>query len=59
MSSEGMGSAASAVAGETPGTDLRLPTTGLKFSINQLRALNSYVDALYEDDQKGKYIEYE
>lgn len=54
-----MGSAASAVAGETPGTDLRLPTTGLKFSINQLRALNSYVDALYEDDQKGKYIEYE
>ncbi|KAL0882819.1 hypothetical protein ABMA27_016364 [Loxostege sticticalis] len=49
-----MGSAASAVAGEVPGTDLRLPTTGLKFTANQLRALNSYVDTLYEDDQKGR-----
>ncbi|CAH0398157.1 unnamed protein product [Chilo suppressalis] len=48
-----MGSAASAV-GEVPGADLRLPTTGLKFSVNQLRSLNSYVDTLYEDDQKGR-----
>jgi hypothetical protein len=48
-----MGSAASAAAGEAPGVDLRLPVTGLKFNINQLRGLNAYVDSLYDDDQKG------
>ncbi|XP_052753477.1 uncharacterized protein LOC113513357 isoform X1 [Galleria mellonella] len=49
-----MGSAASGMGCETPGGDLRLPFTGLKFSANQLRALNSYVDELYEEDQKGQ-----
>ncbi|KAL4719493.1 hypothetical protein ACJJTC_011376 [Scirpophaga incertulas] len=48
-----MGSAASAATAELPGADLRLPTTGLKFSLNQLRALNSYVDTLYDEDQRG------
>ncbi|CAG9786974.1 unnamed protein product [Diatraea saccharalis] len=48
-----MGSAASAV-GEVPGAELRLPTTGLKFTVNQLRSLNSYVDSLYDEDQKGR-----
>ncbi|KAL4712078.1 hypothetical protein ACJJTC_005314 [Scirpophaga incertulas] len=49
-----MGSAASAATAELPGADLRLPTTGLKFSLNQLRALNSYVDTLYDEDQRGR-----
>lgn len=49
-----MGSGASGVAADTPGGDLRLPTSGLKFSIHQLRTLNSYVDSLHEDDQKGE-----
>ncbi|XP_063536047.1 uncharacterized protein LOC134745881 [Cydia strobilella] len=48
-----MGSGAS-VAVDTPGGDLRLPTSGLKFNINQLRALNGYVDSLYDDDQKDR-----
>ncbi|XP_072949627.1 uncharacterized protein [Epargyreus clarus] len=49
-----MGSGASALAGETPGADLRLPSAGLRFTVSQLRALNSYVDTLYEEDQKGR-----
>ncbi|KAM3957157.1 uncharacterized protein ACR2FA_008872 [Aphomia sociella] len=49
-----MGSGASGMGCETPGADLRLPSTGLKFTVHQLRALNSYVDVLYEEDQKGQ-----
>ncbi|CAH0585444.1 unnamed protein product [Chrysodeixis includens] len=49
-----MGSGASGLAAETPGGDLRLPASGLKFSINQLRSLNCYVDNLWEEDQKGR-----
>ncbi|XP_060803362.1 uncharacterized protein LOC106132151 [Amyelois transitella] len=49
-----MGSGVSTSAHELPGGDLRLPTTGLKFSVNQLRSLNSSVDALYEEDQRGQ-----
>ncbi|CAG4959319.1 unnamed protein product [Parnassius apollo] len=49
-----MGSGASGFAAENPGTDLRLPTTGLRFTVNQLRSLNSYVDTLYEEDQKNR-----
>lgn len=49
-----MGSGASTAACETPGADLRLPASALRFSINQLRALNYYVDSLWEDDQKGR-----
>lgn len=52
-----MGSGASGLAAETPGGDLRLPASGLKFSINQLRALNCYVDNLWEEDQKGEMAE--
>ncbi|KOB69655.1 ATP-dependent RNA helicase DDX42, partial [Operophtera brumata] len=48
-----MGSAASAAC-ETPGGDLRLPTSGFRFTLNQLRTLNSYVDSLWEEDQKGR-----
>ncbi|KAF9805392.1 hypothetical protein SFRURICE_018283 [Spodoptera frugiperda] len=43
-----MGSGASGLASETPGGDLRLPASGLRFSLNQLRTLNSYVDNLWE-----------
>ncbi|CAK1580657.1 unnamed protein product [Parnassius mnemosyne] len=49
-----MGSGASGFAAESPGTDLRLPTTGLRFTVNQLRSLNSYFDTLYEEDQKNR-----
>ncbi|XP_075978367.1 uncharacterized protein LOC142978031 isoform X2 [Anticarsia gemmatalis] len=49
-----MGSGASGLANETPGGDLRLPASGFRFSINQLRTLNSYVDTLWEEDQKGR-----
>ncbi|CAH0715250.1 unnamed protein product, partial [Brenthis ino] len=49
-----MGSAASALAGDTPGADLRLQTSGLRFSAQQVRSLNSYVDTLYEEDQNGR-----
>ncbi|KPJ07063.1 hypothetical protein RR48_04083 [Papilio machaon] len=49
-----MGSGASGLAGEVPGSDLRLPVSGLRFSLHQLRALNSYLDILYEEDQKGR-----
>ncbi|KAG6455656.1 uncharacterized protein LOC115447051 isoform X2 [Manduca sexta] len=51
---EPMGSGTSGLASETPGGDLRLPASGLRFSVNQLRALNSYVDSLWEDDQNGR-----
>ncbi|PZC85855.1 hypothetical protein B5X24_HaOG215217 [Helicoverpa armigera] len=49
-----MGSGASGLATETPGGDLRLPASGLRFSHNQLRVLNSYVDNLWEEDQTGR-----
>ncbi|XP_064292400.1 uncharacterized protein LOC128675031 [Plodia interpunctella] len=49
-----MGSGASVSAHETPGGDLRLPVTGVRFTANQLRSLNSAVDALYEDDQRSQ-----
>ncbi|XP_022814232.1 uncharacterized protein LOC111348018 [Spodoptera litura] len=49
-----MGSGASSLASETPGGDLRLPASGLRFSLNQLRTLNSYVDNLWEEDQTGR-----
>ncbi|XP_028036000.1 uncharacterized protein LOC114247282 isoform X1 [Bombyx mandarina] len=49
-----MGAGASAAASETPGGDLRLPASGLRFTTNQLRTLNSYVETLWEDDQKGR-----
>ncbi|CAH2048892.1 unnamed protein product, partial [Iphiclides podalirius] len=48
-----MGSGASGLA-ESPGADLRLPTTGLRFTVHQLRTLNSYVEMLHEEDQKGR-----
>ncbi|CAG4982654.1 unnamed protein product [Colias eurytheme] len=48
-----MGSNTSAVS-DTPGGDLRLPASGLRFTSHQLRSLNSYVDTLYEEDQKGR-----
>ncbi|CAB3261837.1 unnamed protein product [Arctia plantaginis] len=51
---EEMGSGASGLATETPGGDLRLPASGLRFTITQLRTLNSYVDTLWEEDQKGR-----
>lgn len=49
-----MGSGASALANEVPGADLRLPASGLRFSAQQVRSLNSYVDTLHEEDQNGK-----
>ncbi|XP_039753391.1 uncharacterized protein LOC120628834 [Pararge aegeria] len=49
-----MGSGASALASEIPGTDLRLPASGLRFTSQQIRSLNSYVDTLYEEDQNGR-----
>ncbi|KAJ2937993.1 hypothetical protein O0L34_g14447 [Tuta absoluta] len=49
-----MGSGASGLSYEVPGGDLRLPASGLRFSLNQLRTLNNYVDTLYEEDQKGR-----
>ncbi|CAK1551359.1 unnamed protein product [Leptosia nina] len=48
-----MGSSASAVS-EIPGADLRLPSSGLRFTATHLRSLNAYVDTLYEEDQKGR-----
>ncbi|XP_023938844.2 uncharacterized protein LOC112046458 isoform X2 [Bicyclus anynana] len=49
-----MGSGASALVAETPGTDLRLPAAGLRFTAQEVRSLNSYVDTLHEEDQNGR-----
>ncbi|CAH2095846.1 unnamed protein product [Euphydryas editha] len=49
-----MGSGASALAAEMPGSDLHLQSSGLRFSAQQVRSLNSYVDTLYEEDLNGR-----
>ncbi|XP_034832300.1 uncharacterized protein [Maniola hyperantus] len=49
-----MGSGVSALANEIPGADLRLPASGLRFTAQQIRSLNSYVDTLHEEDQNGR-----
>ncbi|XP_050351138.1 uncharacterized protein LOC126773921 [Nymphalis io] len=49
-----MGSGASELASDIPGTDLCLPSSGLRFSAQQVRSLNSYVDTLYEEDLNGR-----
>ncbi|XP_032517507.2 uncharacterized protein LOC116770231 isoform X1 [Danaus plexippus] len=49
-----MGSASSSPADDLPGFDLRLPESGLRFSSQQVRSLNSYVDTLYEEDLSGR-----
>ncbi|XP_045448167.1 uncharacterized protein LOC123656541 [Melitaea cinxia] len=49
-----MGSGASALAAEVPGSDLRLKSSGLCFTAQQVRSLNSYVDTLYEEDLSGR-----
>ncbi|XP_046965786.1 uncharacterized protein LOC124534134 [Vanessa cardui] len=52
-----MGSGASELATDIPGSDLHLPTSGLRFSAQQVRSLNSYVDTLYEEDLNGRMSE--
>ncbi|XP_047533432.1 uncharacterized protein LOC125068377 [Vanessa atalanta] len=49
-----MGSGASELATDVPGSDLHLPSSGLRFSAQQVRSLNSYVDTLYEEDLNGR-----
>lgn len=49
-----MGSGASGLASENPGGELRLPASGFRFSVNQLRSLNYYIDTLWEEDQKSR-----
>ncbi|XP_045484068.1 uncharacterized protein LOC110997172 isoform X1 [Pieris rapae] len=48
-----MGSSPSAMS-ETPGGDLRLPASGLRFSAHHLRSVHAYIETLYEEDQKNR-----